>query len=58
MYVCVYIYISWRGPQVFGKSLLDQPVIRYKLGAMIAATEACQSWLESITFQMVRTATG
>ncbi|KAJ9605108.1 hypothetical protein H2200_010498 [Cladophialophora chaetospira] len=37
---------------VFGKPLISQPVIRQKLAAMISRTEACQSWLESITYQM------
>jgi alkylation response protein AidB-like acyl-CoA dehydrogenase len=38
--------------QVFGKPLNQQAVIRQKLAKMISLTEACQSWLESITFQM------
>jgi len=38
--------------QVFGKSLIDQPVIRQKLAKMIALVEANQSWLETITYQM------
>lgn len=37
---------------VFGKPLISQPVIRQKLAKMIALTESCQSWLETITFQM------
>lgn len=37
---------------VFGKPLNSQPVIRAKLAKMIQMTEACQSYLESITFQM------
>lgn len=37
---------------VFGKPLISQPVIRQKIAKMISLTEACQSWLESITFQM------
>ncbi|KAL2405915.1 Acyl-CoA dehydrogenase apdG [Exophiala dermatitidis] len=37
---------------VFGKPLVHQPVIRQKLAKMISLTEACQSWLETITFQM------
>ncbi|RMI97930.1 hypothetical protein CDV36_016180 [Fusarium kuroshium] len=38
--------------QVFGKQLIDQPVIRQKLAKMIALVEANQSWLETITYQM------
>ncbi len=38
--------------QVFGKPLLNQPVIRYKLAAMIARVESVQNWLENVTFQM------
>lgn len=37
---------------VFGKRLIDQPVIRQKLAKMIALCESHQSWLETITFQM------
>ncbi|KAL4920046.1 acyl-CoA dehydrogenase/oxidase [Aspergillus aurantiobrunneus] len=37
---------------VFGKRLIDQPVIRQKLARMISLTESNQAWLESIAFQM------
>ncbi|KAJ2898145.1 hypothetical protein MKZ38_004145 [Zalerion maritima] len=37
---------------VFGKRLIDQPVIRQKLAKMIALAESHQSWLETITYQM------
>lgn len=37
---------------VFGKRLIDQPVMRQKLAKMIALTESHQSWLETITYQM------
>ncbi|KAI1270622.1 acyl-CoA dehydrogenase/oxidase [Xylariaceae sp. FL1019] len=37
---------------VFGKRLIDQPVIRQKLAKMIALVEANQAWLEQITYQM------
>ncbi|PVH74154.1 acyl-CoA dehydrogenase-like protein [Cadophora sp. DSE1049] len=37
---------------VFGKTLMDQPVIRQKLAKMIAHCEANQAWLENITYQM------
>ncbi|OTA87390.1 hypothetical protein M434DRAFT_399484 [Hypoxylon sp. CO27-5] len=37
---------------VFGKRLIEQPVIRQKLAKMIALVEANQSWLETITYQM------
>ncbi|KAL8281196.1 hypothetical protein RQP46_006554 [Phenoliferia psychrophenolica] len=38
--------------QVFGKPLIEQPVIRQKFASMISRCEAGQSWLESITYQM------
>ncbi|KAI8894039.1 acyl-CoA dehydrogenase/oxidase [Globomyces pollinis-pini] len=38
--------------KVFGKSLLEQPVIRNKLAHMISKTEATNNWLENITYQM------
>ncbi|KAF2480415.1 acyl-CoA dehydrogenase/oxidase [Neohortaea acidophila] len=37
---------------VFGKPLIAQPVVRQKLGRMIALVEANQAWIEQITFQM------
>ncbi|KAI5367181.1 putative cytochrome b5-like heme/steroid binding domain, acyl-CoA dehydrogenase [Septoria linicola] len=39
---------------VFGKPLIQQPVIRAKIAAMIAKVEACQAWIESITYQMTQ----
>jgi alkylation response protein AidB-like acyl-CoA dehydrogenase len=38
--------------KVFGKPLIEQPVIRQKLAHMISRVEAVESWLESITYQM------
>ncbi|KAK0453029.1 peroxisomal acyl-CoA-dehydrogenase [Armillaria borealis] len=38
--------------KVFGKPLNSQAVIRHKLGKMISRVEACQNWVESITYQM------
>ncbi|GAN04906.1 acyl-CoA dehydrogenase-like protein [Mucor ambiguus] len=38
--------------KVFGKRLIDQPVIRNKLASMVAQLEAVESWLENITYQM------
>ncbi|KAF2868923.1 acyl-CoA dehydrogenase family protein [Massariosphaeria phaeospora] len=37
---------------VFGKPLMEQPVIRQKLAKMISHVEANQAWLESIAYQM------
>jgi alkylation response protein AidB-like acyl-CoA dehydrogenase len=39
---------------VFGKPLIAQPVIRFKLAEMSARLEAIQNWYENITFQMSR----
>lgn len=38
--------------RVFGKRLIDQPVIRQQLASMVSQLEGCQSWLELITYQM------
>lgn len=40
--------------KVFGKPLVDQPVIRFKLAESIAAVEAAQSYLETITYAMTQ----
>jgi len=38
--------------EVFGKKLIEQPVIRQKLAHMFASTESVHAWLELITHQM------
>jgi alkylation response protein AidB-like acyl-CoA dehydrogenase len=38
--------------KVFGKALMQQPVIRYKIAEMVAAVETLHSMLEDITYQM------
>eukprot|EP01064_Diplonema_japonicum_P027227 TRINITY_DN3910_c1_g8_i1.p1 TRINITY_DN3910_c1_g8~~TRINITY_DN3910_c1_g8_i1.p1 ORF type:complete len:520 (+),score=168.63 TRINITY_DN3910_c1_g8_i1:54-1613(+) len=38
--------------KAFGKPLISQPVVRFKLAGMIARTEATQNWLENMTYQM------
>lgn len=45
--------LKWANQRlVFGKRLIDQPVIRQKLAKMIALVEANQAYLETITYQM------
>ncbi|KAJ3219303.1 hypothetical protein HDU67_001922 [Dinochytrium kinnereticum] len=39
---------------VFGKPLIEQPVIRFKLAKMISEVEAVQNWLENITYNMTK----
>jgi len=38
--------------KVFGKALIQQPVIRYKLAEMAASVESVHSMLEDLTYQM------
>ncbi|KAI8992452.1 acyl-CoA dehydrogenase/oxidase [Pilobolus umbonatus] len=38
--------------KVFGKRLIDQPVIRNKLAKMVSEVESIHNWLENITYQM------
>ncbi|CAO3652770.1 unnamed protein product [Mucor hiemalis] len=38
--------------KVFGKRLIDQPVIRNKLAKMISKLESVHAWIENLTFQM------
>jgi alkylation response protein AidB-like acyl-CoA dehydrogenase len=40
--------------KVFGKKLIEQPVIRNKLAHMVSKVESMYSWLEHITFQMTK----
>jgi alkylation response protein AidB-like acyl-CoA dehydrogenase len=39
--------------EAFGEKLIEKPVIRQKLGAMVAQLEGVQNWLENLTYQMV-----
>ncbi|KAJ3303524.1 hypothetical protein HDV03_003703 [Kappamyces sp. JEL0829] len=38
--------------KVFGKNLLEQPVIRQKLAHMVSQTESVQAWMENMTYNM------
>ncbi|KAI5120210.1 hypothetical protein M0805_006316 [Coniferiporia weirii] len=38
--------------KVFGKPLINQPVVRAKIAGMIARAESLQAWLENVTYQM------
>ncbi|KAJ1566414.1 hypothetical protein HK405_009904 [Cladochytrium tenue] len=40
--------------KVFGKPLIEQPVVRFKLGQMISEVEALQYYVEGITYQMTK----
>jgi len=40
--------------KVFGKPLIEQPVIRAKFALMLAKIDAGQAWLESLIFQMTK----
>ena len=37
---------------VFGKPLIEQPVIRQKLAKLVSQVEGVQTWLEAVTYQM------
>merc|ERR1719436_2067385 len=40
--------------KIFGKSLIDQPVIRHKLASAAAALECVHTFLESVTYDMCK----
>ncbi|KAI5476997.1 hypothetical protein MNV49_006955 [Pseudohyphozyma bogoriensis] len=40
--------------KVFGKPLVEQPVIRAKFALMLAKVDAGQAWLESLIYQMTK----
>ncbi|KAF2399883.1 acyl-CoA dehydrogenase family protein [Trichodelitschia bisporula] len=45
--------LKWSNQRmIFGKRLIDQPVIRQKLAKMMSHVEANQAWLESLAYQM------
>lgn len=43
---------------IFGKKLIDQPVIRNKLASATTALESMQSYLETVTYDMCKTKGG
>jgi len=47
-----------RQRKIFGKSLIDQPVIRYKLASSAATLESLQTFLEAVTYDMCKTKGG
>ncbi|CAE8642774.1 unnamed protein product, partial [Polarella glacialis] len=47
-----------RQRKVFGKALIEQAVIRFKLAAAVSALESVQSYNEAITFDMCKTEHG
>lgn len=51
--VCLEDSISFAlSRKTFGKRLIDQPVIRYKVANMSRQTEALGAWIESLIFQL------
>jgi len=40
--------------ETFGKKLIEHPVIRLKLAHMVRQIEAITSWLENVTFQIIK----
>ncbi|PVH76613.1 acyl-CoA dehydrogenase [Cadophora sp. DSE1049] len=51
--VCLEDAISYASSrETFGKKLIDHPVIRFKLAHMARETEALQSWIETLIFQL------
>eukprot|EP01062_Namystynia_karyoxenos_P030533 TRINITY_DN227_c0_g1_i1.p1 TRINITY_DN227_c0_g1~~TRINITY_DN227_c0_g1_i1.p1 ORF type:complete len:526 (+),score=228.70 TRINITY_DN227_c0_g1_i1:104-1681(+) len=50
--ICKECFLWAHQRKAFGKTLIQQPVVRAKLAAMIAKTEAVQNWLENVTYQM------
>lgn len=40
--------------KVFGKNLINQPVVRGKLAEMVADLEAVTSWMENVTYQTTK----
>ncbi|KAL5320425.1 hypothetical protein ACEPPN_011229 [Leptodophora sp. 'Broadleaf-Isolate-01'] len=51
--VCLEDAISYASSrETFGKKLIEHPVIRFKLAHMARETEALQSWIETLIFQL------
>ncbi|PWN46579.1 acyl-CoA dehydrogenase NM domain-like protein, partial [Violaceomyces palustris] len=43
--------------EVFGKKLIEQPVVRHKIGHMAREVEALQAWVESVVYQQLHMTT-
>ena len=61
--ICVFVAVGMRAMceetlkwctqrKAFGKSLMQQPVVRFKMAGVIARVEAVTNWLENMTYQM------
>ena len=42
---------------MFGKKLIEQPVVRHKIGHMAREVEALQAWVESVVFSQSKLTT-
>ncbi|PWZ03701.1 acyl-CoA dehydrogenase NM domain-like protein [Testicularia cyperi] len=52
--VCLEDVVSHaRRREVFGQKLIEQPVVRHKIGHMAREVEALQAWVESVVFQQL-----
>jgi len=52
---CVQGCFMWAHQRMaFGKPLIEQPVIRYKIAVIVSKSQACQALLEQVTYQMTK----
>jgi alkylation response protein AidB-like acyl-CoA dehydrogenase len=51
--ICLEDAMSWcRKREAFGKTLIEQPVVRHKFGHMARQVDALQAWMESLIYEL------
>ncbi|KAF8855110.1 acyl-CoA dehydrogenase-like protein [Acephala macrosclerotiorum] len=51
--ICLEDAMSWcQKREAFGKTLIEQPVVRHKFGHMARQVDALQSWIESLIYEL------
>ncbi|KAG9244510.1 acyl-CoA dehydrogenase-like protein [Calycina marina] len=51
--ICLEDVMAWcQKREAFGKTLIEQPVVRHKLGHMARQVDGLQSWIESIVYEL------
>jgi len=51
--ICLQDAMSWcQKREAFGKTLIEQPVVRHKFGHMARQVDGLQAWIESIIYEL------
>ncbi|KAH8599118.1 acyl-CoA dehydrogenase/oxidase [Bisporella sp. PMI_857] len=51
--ICLEDAVAWvQKREAFGKTLIEQPVVRHKLGHMARQVDGLQAWIESVVYEL------